>query len=92
MDYKIDNDCFLFSYQLKKIYPVIQNKSVICHISNSYGLCFYGSLVIQDNFMNIKNNNVNGGVTCFTGFSTIYEIYGGHREFKVQELEVFQLI
>ena len=60
-DYKIDNNCFLFSYQLKKIYPVIQNKRVICHISNDFGLCFYGSLVTQDNFMNSKNNKVNGG-------------------------------
>ena len=32
LDYKIDNNCFLFSLFLKKIYPVINDKKVICHI------------------------------------------------------------
>ena len=91
-DYKIDNDCFLFSYQLKKIYPVIKDKKVICHIYNTFGLCFYGSLEIQNNFMNYKDNRVNGGTTCFSGFSTLYEMNGGEKEFIAQELEVFQLM
>ena len=92
LDYKIDNDCFLFSYQLKKIYPVIKDKKVICHIYNTFGLCFYGSLEIQNNFMNYKDNRVNGGTTCFRGFSTLYEMNGGEKEFIAQELEVFQLM
>ena len=92
MDYKIDNDSFLFSYNLKKIYPVIIDKKVICHINNYYGLCFFGSLVFQNNFMSKQNNDVNGGETSFTGFSTKYEMNGGERKFIAQELEVFQLI
>ena len=90
-DFKIDNYCFLFSYQLRKIYPVIENKKVICHINNTFGLCFFGSLVFEDNFMKYENNRVNAGTTCFTGFSERYEMNGGKCGFKVQELEVFQL-
>ena len=58
LDYKIDNNCFLFSLNLKKIYPVIKDKKVICHIREDCGLCFYSSLAFRDNFMRKKNNNI----------------------------------
>ena len=51
-EYKIDNNCFLFSINLKEIYPVIENKKVICYTSNRRGLCFYVSLVFSDKFLN----------------------------------------
>ena len=89
-EYKIDNNCFLFSYNLKKIYSVIKDRKVICHIESTMGLCFYGSLVFCNNFMK-KSNSVNGGVTCFEGFHQYYEMNGGKSSFKVKELEVFQL-
>ena len=41
MEYKIDNNCFLFSVNLKRIYPVIKDKKVICHIEDHYGLCIF---------------------------------------------------
>ena len=46
--YSIDNNSFLFSYNLKKIYPAITKKKVICYLSNS-GFNFYASLIIYDN-------------------------------------------
>ena len=54
--YEIDNNCFLFSLNLKKIYPVIKDKKVICHIEEVYGLCFCKSLGFYDYFMTKKNN------------------------------------
>ena len=44
--YEIDNNCFLFSLNLKKIYPVIKDKKVICHIGEVYGLCFFGCYLL----------------------------------------------
>ena len=90
-EYKIDNNCFLFSYDLKKIYPVIENKEAICYIGIEFGLCFSGSLVFYDNFMNNKNSNICGGTLCFKGLTTNYEMNGGKKNFKCQDLEVFQL-
>ena len=57
-DYKIDNNCFLFSLNLNKIYPVIKDKKVICHIEETKGLCFYSSLSFYDYFMSKKQNKI----------------------------------
>jgi len=53
---QIDNHSFLFSITNQKIYPVINNKPVICQYSNHYGLCFYHSLYFYDYF---THNNMN---------------------------------
>ncbi len=92
-EYKIDNDSFIFSFNLKKIYPAVKNTKGICYIGPSYGLCFSASLTILDKFMNNKNSQVCGG-NCenyFSGLSKNYEINGGSRYFKCEDLEVFQL-
>ena len=92
-DYKIDNKCFLFSINLKKIYPVIKDKSVICHIREEYGLCFYDSLGFHDYFMNKSDNNILFGIkSMFNGLKDRYEMNGNIQSFKCKELEVFQLI
>ena len=90
-EYKIDNNCFLFSYNLKKIYPVIKDKKVICYIKSNCGLCFSGSLSFYDNFLRNSYSYINGGETSFTGFSEYFEMNGGKREYIIKELEVFQL-
>ena len=89
-EYKIDNSSILFSIDMKKIYPVIKDKAVICHIGDQYGLCFYNSLGFYDNFMNNNSNFVNNN--CFKGFDNNYEINGNNHNFKCKELEVFQLL
>ena len=93
-EYKIDNDSFIFSFNLKKIYPAIKNSKGICHIGSLFGLCFYASLTICDKFMNDRNSRVCGGYDCgnyFNGLSRNIEINGGTEYFKCEDLEVFQL-
>ena len=91
-EYKIDNNCFLFSVDLKKIYPVIENTKPICYIDSSFGLSFYSCLVFYNGFMNNKK-----GIVCtennkyFTGFLNNYEMNDGVQHFKCKELEIFQL-
>ena len=93
-EYKIDNNSFLFSVNLKKIYPVIKDMQAICHIKESNGLCFYSSLVFFDKFMNYRCNYVfaNDSVEYFSKPKNKFEMNGGSREFKCNELEVFQLL
>ena len=93
-EYKIDNNCFLFSLNLKKIYPVIKDKKVICHVDEEYGLCFYCSLVFYDYFMTKKDNqNIFESIKeWFNSFEDKYEMNGGQGFFKFNELEVFQLL
>ena len=93
-EYKIDNNCFLFSKNLKKIYPVVKDKPAICHIGNESGLCFYASLFLSDKYMKNNNQQVCGGLECknyFYGLSRNFEINGGKEYFKCKEVEVFQL-
>ena len=94
LEYKIDNNSFLFSNNLRKIYPAINNSPCICHINDSYGLCFYASLCIYDWFMSNSNSEVCGGACekYFNELTKNYEMNGGNRYFKCVELEVFQLI
>ena len=92
-DYKIDNNCFLFSLNLNKIYPVIKDKKVICHIEETKGLCFYSSMSFYDYFMSKKQNKIMSDIkNYFNNFENIYEINGGEKFFKCNELEVFQLL
>ena len=91
--YIIDNNCFLFSLNLKKIYPVIKDKKVICHIEETKGLCFYSSMSFYDYFMSKKQNKIMSDIQkYFNNFENIYEINGGEKFFKCNELEVFQLL
>ena len=91
-EYKKDNNCFLFSINLKKIYPVIKDEKIICHISEDYGLCFDSSLSFRDNFMHKKNTITPYMKNMFNGFEDEYEINGGKESFMFSELEVFQLL
>ena len=92
--YERDNNCFLFSLNLKKIYPVIKDKNVICHTRETSGLCFFGSLMFYDYFMSKKDwPNLNMDIKqYFNNLETIYEMNGGQEYFKCDELEVFQLL
>ena len=94
LEYKIDNNCFLFSVNLKKIYPVIKDKNVICHTRETSGLCFFGSLMFYGYFMSKKDwPNLNMDIKqYFNNLETIYEMNGGQEYFKCDELEVFQLL
>ena len=93
IEYKIDNESFLFSVNLKKIYPVIKDKKAICYARDKNGLCFYNSLVFYDNFMNESKTIISDRIQKhFNGFENNYEMNGGQDKFKFTEIEVFQLL
>ena len=92
-EYLIDNNCFLFSLNLKKIYPVINNQKIICNLINKYGLCFDLSLAFFDNFMHVNENVIYSKIKRkFNGINNEYEMNGGRDKFRCKELEVFQLL
>ena len=74
LKYLIDNNCFLFSINLKKIYPVIKNTKPICHIENSFGLCFYSCLVFYNNFNNKEGIVCSKNNKYFTGITEDFEM------------------
>ena len=89
-----DNNSFLFSKTLKKIYPVIKDKRVLSYDDDdSYGLCFCFSLCFRDNFMNKNNNYFDDLIKYhFNGLNYDYEMNGCVEKFYIKELEVFQLL
>ena len=90
-EYLKDNDSFLFSVNCKKIYPVIKDREVICHVGDGIGLCFKGSLAFYDNFFK-NNGEIKKDITdYFKGFENPYEMNGGEKEFKCKEIDVIQL-
>ena len=91
---KVDNNCFIFSINLRKIFPVIKNQKVICDMPHKKGLCFYSCLGFFDNFLNNENSFVceDGCEKYFEILRFKKEINGGKKYFKCQELEVFQLL
>ena len=91
-EYLVDNNCFLFSYDFKKIFPSIKDKPNICHISSYCGLCFTGSLGFFDNFMSSNDNWIDKSSIQdhFNRLDEPCEMNGGRDKFRCQELEVFQ--
>ena len=89
----IDNHSFLFSITKQKIYRVINNRPVICHYKNDFGFCFYQSIYFYDSFTKKNGNHISKLMkNNFNGISDIYEINGGKDDFKIEELEVYQLL
>ena len=92
-EYKVDNNCFIFSKNLEKIYPAIENKKVISHLKIEKGLCFNATITIYDNFMHNSDSWICKGdyKRYFKDLSNNFEINGGEPHFKCLDLEVFQL-
>ena len=90
--FKFDNDCFLFSFYPLKIFDIKKNKKAI-FCNKNYGPCF-GSITlgINDHFL------ANGGWCCssflsnFNEYDIDYELSNGENEFKIEELEIYQVI
>jgi hypothetical protein len=86
---KYDNNAFLFSLDLKKVYKIAPGEYAIYCYYNS-GPCFsQGSLYIPNNFFK------KFGKTSLAGgpyqFKEDYEINKGQEKFLVKELEIFQV-
>ena len=90
----IDNDenCFIFSLSLMKIYNPIKGKdkyffSSFCGPNFTvFGLKY--NLFEKGSFNILKKEDANNR---FSGFTSDYELTGGEKEFQVKELEVFQI-
>ena len=89
-----DEKAFCFSLNLNKIYNIINPKNAL-HIQSTDGRPSFGSnkyvFLLQNNFLNTTSNYVEK-ITDYTGENNDYEINGGKQSFKVDELEVFQII
>ena len=90
--FKLDDTSFLFSFYPLKIYEIKKNKKAI-FCNKKYGPSFGSvTLVVNDNFL------INGGWCCssylsnFENYDNDYEINNGINEFKIQEMEIYQVI
>lgn len=89
---KKDNDSFVFSLNLKKIYFFSGNKEYSIYCDGNKGPSFVGMFSIEEKILNCMSYINNWGVQCFSGESSVHEINGGKNEFEIEELEVFQVI
>lgn len=86
---KIDNNAFLFSLDLKKIYNITPGKYAIDCNPKSGPSFSGGSLFIPDNFFEKF-----GKIGSYGGpykFEKDYELNDGKKNFVVKELEIFQV-
>ena len=90
--FKFDNDCFLFSFYPLKIYQIKKDKKAI-FCNKNFGPCFGGiTLGINDHFL------ANGGWCCssflsnFDEYEKDYELGKGENEFKIEEMEIYQIL
>ena len=90
--FKMDNSSFLFSFYPLKIYAIKKDKRAI-YCNKNYGPSF-GSITLAVN----NNYFINGGWCCssflsnYENYDTDYEINKGINEFKIAEMEIYQII
>ena len=87
-----DENCFIFSLSLMKIYNSIKGKDKY-QFNSTCGPNF-SVFGLQYNLFNKSSLNIQtkeSANSCFSGFTSDYELTGGEREFQVKELEVFQI-
>ena len=90
----IDNDenCFIFSLSLMKIYnPIKGEDKYFFSSTNGPNFSVFG---LKGNLFNKSSLNIQtkeGANNRFSGFTSDYELTGGEDEFQVKELEVFQI-
>ena len=90
----IDNDenCFIFSLSLMKIYNPIKGRYKY-QFKSTCGPNF-SVFGLEHNLFNKSSLNIctkEDANTDFSGFTSDYELTGGENEFQVKELEVFQI-
>ena len=93
---KKDNLAFLFNIQNKKIYPIRREENAI-YCGNGWLSNFYhgkggaASLHIANNFFLNNNNTCNLKDTSFEGFNSDYELNNGNQNFKILNLEIYEI-
>ena len=89
---KKDEDAFVFSLNLDKLYFESGKKDYSIFCDKSKGPCFVGMFAVQEYIFNTKSYINPWGIQCFSGENTSYEINDGKNDFFIEELEVFQVI
>ena len=89
---KKDEDAFVFSLNLEKLYFESGKKDYSIFCDKSKGPCFVGMFAVQEYIFNTKSYINPWGIQCFSGEKTNYEINEGKNDFFIEELEVFQVI
>ena len=88
---KMDEDAFVFSINLEKLYFNFgKRNNIICN--KNKGPCFVGMLDIQEHILKGKGFVNSSGIQCYDGENEKYEINGGKNEFVIEEMEVFQVV
>jgi len=88
---KMDEDAFVFSINLEKLYfNYGKRKNIKCN--KNKGPCFVGMLDVQEHILKGKGFVNSSGIQCFDGENEKYEINGGKNEFIIEEMEVFQVV
>ncbi len=93
---KKDNLAFLFNIQNKKIYPIRREENAIYCGNGWLSNFFHGngglsSLHIANNFFLNNNNTCNLKDTSFEGFNSDYELNNGNQNFKILNLEIYEI-
>jgi hypothetical protein len=89
---KKDDDAFVFSLNLEKLYFESGKKDYSIFCDKNKGPCFVGMFAVQENFIKNKSYINPWGIQCFSGENSNYEINKGKNDFFIEELEVFQVI
>ena len=88
-----DQKAFCFSINLNKIYN-IKKPEYALHIQSLDGRPSFGSnkyvFILQNKFLTSDNNYVEK-MTDYKGETEYFEINGKNKNFKVNELEVYQI-
>jgi hypothetical protein len=89
----IDNKAFFFSCDLKKIYNVKNGKTAIYDFQN-YGPTFGDckNIYVSGKMLDCNCSTCSISSSCFDGINSDYEISNGEYNFKLQEIEVFQIL
>ena len=92
-EYKHDPESFCFSLTNKKVYYHNNLKENAIFCSRSYGPTFsenifaiYDKMLTKGGFCSKKEKS------CFTGQNKDYEISGNNKTFKIEEVEVYEVI
>ena len=90
---KDDENCFIFSLDLRKIYNPVKGKDKyqFSYVSGPN----FAEFGLDDNLFNKSSLNIqtrDNANNYFTMFNSDYEINGGENEFQAEEIEVFQII
>lgn len=91
----IDNNAFVFSNSLKKIYNVKKDKPAI-YCDSSYGPSFRSKpnfmIFIYKQIFHIKGLTCSINDSYYEGMTRDFEINNGQNYFIIKELEVFQIL